>query len=398
MIAGGSGEVPDDVQRTDARVPGSGEELDVGRLQSLFGDWQRIATGFFALLGALAAVYVLLPRIVGLDDALDRIDDATWPWLVAALAFNVGAFAAYVMLFRGVLVGVEDPDGRLRRRLGVRASYQITMAGLAATRLFSAAGAGGLVLTYWALRRAGVGRRVAAARMVAFLVVTYSVYAAAVIVCGLALHFGLVAGAAPLAGTLIPALFAIGAVAVCLLVALIPEDIDRRLAALASRPRTARIARRLASVPATVAEGVRAAIEFAREPRRGALALGGAAGFWAANIAVLWACFRAYGGSVEPSVLVQGFFLGMFANVVPSPAAGAGPVDAGMIAAFAMFGLPAAIVFPAVLVYRLIAFWLPVPLGLVAYLQLRRTVTVWEREDDGEYPAVSDKVTTAEAR
>ena len=43
------------------------------------------------------------------------------------------------------------------------ASYQITMAGLAASRLFAAGGAGGLVLTAWALRRAGLraprGRR-----------------------------------------------------------------------------------------------------------------------------------------------------------------------------------------------------------------------------------------------
>lgn len=376
------------------------EELDVGRLQTLLGDWQRVLTVFFALIGALAAVYVLLPRIVGLDDALARLDDAEPRWLVVALLFNVAAFGAYVALFRGVLIGIEDPGGRLRERLGLRASYQITMAGLAATRLFSAAGAGGLVLTYWALRKAGIGRRVAASRMVAFLVVTYSVYAAAVIVFGLLLHFHLLAGQAPLAGTLLPALFAVVASAACLLVALIPEDVDRRIAALATKPRTARFARRLGSVPATVSDGVRAAIEFARDPRRGALAVGGAIGFWGANIGVLWACFKAYGGSVPLAVLVQGFFLGMFANVIPSPAAGAGPVDAGMIAAFAMFGLPAAIVFPAVLVYRLIAFWLPVPLGVIAYLQLRRTVAAWEREDGtGRYaPTSQSEVAAAEAR
>ena len=32
------------------------------------------------------------------------------------------------------------------------------MAGLAATRIFSAAGVGGLVVTYWALRKAGMDR------------------------------------------------------------------------------------------------------------------------------------------------------------------------------------------------------------------------------------------------
>ena len=37
-------------------------------------------------------------------------------------------------------------------------------------------------------------------------------------------------------------------------------------------------------------------------------------------------------------------------------------------------------VFPAVLTYRVIAFWLPIPPGIVAFIQLRKTVAEWERE------------------
>ena len=60
------------------------------------------------------------------------------------------------------------------RRIGWRASYQITLAGLAATRLFAAGGAGGLVLTAWALRRVGHGqRRHVADKTIAFLILTY---------------------------------------------------------------------------------------------------------------------------------------------------------------------------------------------------------------------------------
>ena len=95
------------------------------------------------------------------------------------MVFNVAAFAAYVALFRGILGGRDSSD--VRERLDARASYQITMAGLAATRIFSAAGAGGIVLTYWALRKAGMPRRRSACRMVAFLVLTYSVYLGALV-------------------------------------------------------------------------------------------------------------------------------------------------------------------------------------------------------------------------
>ena len=101
----------------------------------------------------VGAIYLLFPKVVGIDDAMARFDEATWYWVVIAVGFNVLAFAAYVALFRGVLGGVDLE--MVRRRLDWRASYQITMAGLAATRIFSAAGAGGIVLTYWALKKAG---------------------------------------------------------------------------------------------------------------------------------------------------------------------------------------------------------------------------------------------------
>jgi hypothetical protein len=49
-------------------------------------------------------------------------------------------------------------------------------------------------------------------------------------------------------------------------------------------------------------------------------------------------------------------------------------------------------VFVSVLSYRVIAFWLPIPPGILAYLQLRRTVTRWRDEGqqvDVPTPAVT---------
>ena len=70
----------------------------------------------------------------------------------------------------------------------------------------------------------------------------------------------------------------------------------------------------------------------------------------------------------------------MVANLVPFAPGGVGAVDAGMIGTFVLFGVPGAEVFAAVLTYRLIAFWLPIPPGIVAFLQLRKTVARWEAE------------------
>jgi putative heme transporter len=354
------------------------DELEVSRLQALLQDRRKIVSGILLVLLLVVAIYVLFPKIVGADEAVSNLDEGKWYWIVVAIGFNVLAFAAYVALFRGILGGTSDDE--LHRRLDLRASYQITMAGLAATRIFSAAGAGGLVLTYWALRKAGMPRRRAACRMVAFLVLTYFVYLAALVIFGVLLRTGVLPGRAPLAGTVVPAAFAAGLIILFCLIALIPQDFERRIHHYAGGYRRVRYLQRIAKGPATLATGTRTAIAYVRHPQRGLLAVGGAAGFWAANIGILWASFEAFGGHVPFAVLVQGFFLGMAANLIPSPAGGVGAVDAGMIGAFAIFGIDDSVVFPAVLTYRVIAFWLPIPPGIVAFIQLRKTVAEWERE------------------
>jgi uncharacterized membrane protein YbhN (UPF0104 family) len=306
-----------------------------------------------------------------------------------------------VALFRGILGGTSRRDDELQKRLDWRASYQITMAGLAATRIFSAGGAGGIVLSYWALRKAGMPRRRAACRMVAFLVLMYSVYPTALILFGILLRTHVLPGPAPIAGTIVPAGIAAGLIVLATLIALIPEDLERRLTELARRPGTSKIIGKLATVPATGSTGIRTAWDYIRHPGRGALGVAGSLGFWAANIGILWASFEAFGGHLPFAVLVQGFFIGMAANLIPSPAGGVGSVDAGMIAAFALFDIPGGIIFPAVLTYRVIAFWLPIPPGVVAFLQLRRTVSQWEAEDESKTPGdgytSESKVRAAEA-
>jgi uncharacterized protein (TIRG00374 family) len=354
------------------------DELEVSRFQALLQDRRKIVSGILLVLLLVVAIYVLFPKIVGADEAVSNLDDAKWYWILIAVGFNVLAFGAYVALFRGILGGTRDDA--VHRRLDLRASYQITMAGLAATRIFSAAGAGGIVLTYWALRKAGMPRRRAACRMVAFLVLTYFVYLAALVIFGVLLRTSVLPGRAPLAGTVVPAAIAAGIILLFGMIALIPQDFERRIQHYAGGYRRTRYLQRIAKGPATLATGVRTAIAYIRHPQRGVLAVGGAVGFWAANIGVLWASFEAFGGHVPFAVLVQGFFVGMAANLIPSPAGGVGAVDAGMIGAFSIFGIDDSVVFPAVLTYRVIAFWLPIPPGIVAFVQLRKTVAEWERE------------------
>ena len=339
----------------------------------LFTTRRIVQTALLVLL-ILVGVYFLFPKLVGLSGALGRLDEAEPVWIAVALGFNVLAFATYIVLFKAVVGGDA-------LRLTWKETYEINIAGLAATRLFSAGGAGGIALTYWALRKAGMGRRDVGRRMVAFLTLSYAFYPLAVILFGVLLRTGVLNGKDSVELTIVPAGIAGACLIVAVLVALIPADLERRLAPYAHSERAKSLLETVAKVPATVGEGFRFVLTLFAHPSRGGLAVLGAAGYWAASIGVLWASFHAFGVHVPLAVVVQGFFLGMVANLFPLAPAGVGAVDAGMIGAFVLFGIPETTVFPAILVFRLIAFWLPIPFGVVAFFQLRQTVHHWEAEE-----------------
>jgi uncharacterized protein (TIRG00374 family) len=331
---------------------------------------RAVLFGLFVV-SAIAFLYFVLPQLGDVKDTWGKLDQGDPIWLAVAFGLQLLATASYIAVFQGVHVPPGYP-------IRFRESYQITMAGLAASRVLSAGGAGGVVLSYWALRKAGMRRSEAAERMVAFLVLLYAFYVLAVIVFGVLLETGVLAGPNPVSMTIVPAAIAGGVAVIFLLIMLVPGDLERRLS-LEGNNSASRPALKLSQVPPTISTGTRLAFGFAREPRKGGLAVLGASGFWAANIGILWATFMAFGVALPIGVLVMGFFVGMAANLAPDPA-GVGAVDGGLIGAFVIFGESASTVIAAVLVYRLIAFWMPLPPGIVAFLQLRRTVARWEAE------------------
>ena len=260
--------------------------------------------------------------------------------------------------------------------LGWTESYDITMAGVAATRLLATAGAGGIALTGWALSRSGLGRTELVRGMTTFYVTLYGLFMIALLVVGLGLGTGLFAGSAPFGLTVVPAAFAAAVIAVALLTALLPRDLPGRARTrIAGDGRAARWTAMLARGAAGVAGGVRGALRLLR---RGDAALVGAVAWWALDVAVLWACFHAFGEPPPVAVLIMGYFTGMLGNVLPLPG-GLGGVEGGMVAAFVGFGVPASLAVVAVLGYRTFAFWLPTIPGVLSYLRLRRTVSSWDR-------------------
>ena len=324
--------------------------------------WARRGLVGGAAIAALLVLVLAPPDVDELAEVPGLVAGGDPVWLAAALVFEVLSFAGYVALFRAVFVDEQES-------VGWRESYAITMAGLVASRVFAAAGAGGIALTAWALRRLGVGARRIADRMVAFLILLYGVYMGCLVLFGLGLWTGLLGGAAPWPLTLVPA--ALGALVIAggLALTRLPVDLDQRLGGRAEGAGAlGRLLARGGHVPAAAGRGARVAVSLLRGRR---LSLAGAPAWWGFDIAVLWATFHAFGEPPALAVLVIAYFVGMLGNLLPVPG-GVGGVEGGMIGALVAFGVGGGLALVAVIAYRVFAFWLPMLPGALAYLQLRR--------------------------
>jgi uncharacterized membrane protein YbhN (UPF0104 family) len=95
------------------------------------------------------------------------------------------------------------------------------------------------------------------------------------------------------------------------------------------------------------------------------------------DAAVLWAMLHAFGASPAIPAVALAYLIGQVANTVPLP----GTVSGGMAGVLIAFGPPAAVAIPAVLAYRTVAVWLPLPPAIAAVPKLRATVAQWAHAD-----------------
>jgi uncharacterized membrane protein YbhN (UPF0104 family) len=313
---------------------------------------------------ALAAALLAGGRIQALADGLRRGLDVSPGWALLGALLECVSLLGYV----GLLALVA---GRATPRVRVRESAQIALAGAAATRLLPTAGAGGVALAVWSLRRAGLGARASARTLLSFLVVLYSVFLLAIIVAGAVLALGLAGGHGPRELGVAPALAASLAIALCLLFAS-RRDAEADVAGNQSSGRGLR--GRTLVAAGLIGAAVRDAWALVRggDPR-----LAGAIAYWAFDAAVLWAMLHAVGAAPVLPVVALAYLVGQVANTVPIP----GSVSGGMAGVLIAFGVPAEIALPAVLGYRAIAVWLPLPVALASLPALRATIARWSSED-----------------
>jgi uncharacterized membrane protein YbhN (UPF0104 family) len=316
----------------------------------------RRALQVFALVVVLVLIAVLTP---GLDDVRDMLGRADPGWLALGVLFELLSCASYVLMFRPIFC----------RAMSWRSSWEIGGSELAVGSIVPASGAAGVALGAWVLRRGGMPTDKIARRSVAFLLIKSSVNFVAVAVVGTAMALG----AGPHRSLLLTALPAALSVAAIALVAAVP-----RIGPGSRDPGASKLRRAIAATRRALVGGTAEAVEIAkaREP----LVLIGAIGYWAWDNAVLWATYHAVGASVPLTVVLMGYLIGQLGGLLPIPG-GIGGIDGGLIGTLVLFGAPAAATAAAVLLYRVILFWIPLLTGAVAFVSLRRALAQDERPD-----------------
>lgn len=323
---------------------------------------KRTISAVVAALLAAGFFYFVVPKLVGLGPTLHRLRSGDVWWLLLGIGVEACSMLGDVTAFQGVFAARGNP-------IGWRRTLDLRLAGAAATKLFAAAGAGGVALTVWALRAWGLSGGEVAGGIVCYEILTYGVYAMALAGAGFGLWFGVLSGPHPVGLTLIPACVATIVIVVVLSMLYFHEPAERFFERRAERSKGGAAKRwaRAATFPRTLNAGLRGALGMVRSHDPSVL---GAVAYWGFDIGALWASFRAFGHSPPGAVLVAGYFVGTLGSALPLPG-GIGGVEGGMIGAFLGFGVKAPLATVAVLAYRTISYWLPTIPGVVAYFRLR---------------------------
>jgi uncharacterized protein (TIRG00374 family) len=330
---------------------------------------RRLARRTLQIVAALAVVGLVLLLAPGLGDVRDLLTEARPEWVALAVAFEAVSCVSYVLLFRPIFC----------QNMPWRTSWEIGLSELGAGSVVPASGAGGLALGAWILREGGMPAQRIASRSVAFFLIKSSVNFVAVAVLGTVMAVGLLG---PNLSLWLTALPAAGALLVIAAVLVVPRlGVGAPISADAGRTRRA-----MREVRKALVGGTREAVQIVRS--RNLLVISGSLGYWAWDNAVLWATFHAFGFSPPITVILLGYLIGQLGGLLPIPG-GLGGIDGGLIGTLIVFGTPAAPTAAAVLVYRVILFWLPLLVGAVAFISLRHGLNKPERPELCVVPAAT---------
>ncbi len=349
-VSGAHADGADDDQRVEA-----GQAGPPAAQRRYWSPWRVL----FLIVSALT-LYFLLPKIVDVFEGWDELEEISWPWFVVMLGFQVGSFTCMWWLIR---IALPTTDWF------TAATSQ--MAGAAVTKAVPGGAAIGAALQFRMLAASGVTMGTAGSTMAATSIVSTATLFALPAVALVLAFFG-----APIPQGLVLVAWA-GGILFLLLVGLgvVAVNTDRPLEVVGAwiervaNATAARLGRsNRFSVARMLAERDRVKAALGEQWGQ---ALVASAGNWLLDYLALVAALQALDARPRMSVVLLAYGAAAVLGMIPITPGGLGFVEAGLVGALTLAGVPAQDALVATLAYRLVSYWLPLPAGLGAYIAFR---------------------------
>lgn len=287
----------------------------------------------------MGAVVLAVPDLRPVAREIDQINPAL---VIAAVVLELASCLSFVVIFRLFFKPIPAPAAR-----------EMAWSQMGSGALLPGGGVGSLAVGGWLLHLAGMPTRQILRRSSGLFFLTSAINVIVLAAGGLVLLVGIGGGPHDVLRTGLPVAVAVAAVIVVLGLPRVIHRISSRLTAPAWLD--------------DVGTGIPAARDALLRPSWRLL---GALGYLLFDIAVLWTTLAAVGPAPPVAALAVAYLAGYLPNVVPIPG-GIGILDAGLVGALGLYGLPLSHAAAAVLVYHAVAFWVPTLGGMLAYTRLR---------------------------
>ncbi len=324
--------------------------------------------------------YLLLPELASVRKTLDLLGRVNVAWVLVGVLLEAASLASYAELTRTVL----SPGAPRRFTL-----FRVNMSSLSVSHVIPGGTAPGTAVAYRLLTDLDVPGSTAAfglaSQGVGSAVVLNAIFWAALLVSIPLTGYNPLYGFAAIAGVILIALFA-GAV---LLLTRGQRRVAEQFERIASHLPFVR-ADSLAALVQKLADRLQILL---RDRRLRTRALVWAAANWLFDAASLWVFVLAFGHVVSPVDLLVAYGLANVLAVIPVTPGGLGVIEGILIPTLVGFHVPLVVATLAVLSYRLINFWLPIPAGGAAYLSLRFGRRARQRQrDERDRPPVAGRL------
>ena len=349
------------------RLAGSGNPAGPGAVPSRRRRrshlWLRLGSRAALLAVGAFSLYLLLPSLAAVFGSWKGLERLNWWWTAVGLACEAASFASLWQLERVAL--------RTRQWFAVVASQ---LAGNAAGRIIPGGGATAAAVASDLLRRAGIPPARAATALAASTALQLGA------TCALPLLAVPAIATSPVVNhsLVTSAYLGIGVLALLLVGGAVGFVFDRPLILVACTIQAAinrfpRRAERTTDLPERTLEErntIRQTIGA-----RWQAALLSATGNIAFDYLALLCILRAVGAKPRPTLVLIAYTSAVVLALIPLTPGGLGFVEAGLAGTLALAGVAPANAVLATLAYRLVSFWLPIPVGAVAYVIFRRRFT-----------------------